>query len=659
MNRITIGQRRTLELLLVVALLAATLISTGQSAHAAGTAEVTAGGRVSGGYYSTEWWAADDYDALSAATGKGVTFGGTFHNLYENDHLTNPDWSTTRDILDEVWRGQATPFANVGIDTSAYRIARGDYDARIAQWAAHVKRYTDLGGGRSVIIAPLQEMNYGPTPWGCDPGNYKIAYRKFVDALRAIGLDETKVRWAFAPNNGTTPGCGAIADYYPGDDYVDVIGISAYNWGTCVGTVWETPAQVYGPALNEIRTTVNATKPYIIAQTAAPRYSWCGGNQDQWVRDAFSFVASDPNAVGLIWFNFPKETDWRVWTNPTVTSGWKDAMTRPSTTHEWPLTSWFQPGDLTVSMPTGIGNNATVLGGSAAVSDAALYDIAGALGGMPSRIAGANRYATAAQVSSEFFAPGVAAVFIATGEGYADALSAGAAAAKANGPLLLVSREHVPTETRAELARLQPRQIYVAGGSAVVFQGVLDALGPYAASGTAIRLAGTNRYGTSAAVATAAFPNGVNSVYLATGLGFADALSAGAAAAAVDGAVLISTGDRLPPEISSAIKSLNPSEVVLVGGTAVLSQGVENDLRSLGVASIRRISGPNRYATSAAVSADTFGPNMPMAFLATGATFPDALAGAAAAGDVGVPLLLTEPGGTPSVIINELSRILE
>ena len=135
---------------LALALVAGALFVGPAPAEAAGTIEVPATGRVSGGYYSTEWWAADDYKALAAATGKGVTFGGTFHNLYENDHLTNPDWSTTRDILDEVWRGQATPFANVGIDTAAYRIARGDYDARIAQWAAHVKRYIDLGGGRSV-----------------------------------------------------------------------------------------------------------------------------------------------------------------------------------------------------------------------------------------------------------------------------------------------------------------------------------------------------------------------------------------------------------------------------------------------------------------------------------------------------------------------------
>ena len=310
-------------------------------------------------------------------------------------------------------------------------------------------------------------------------------------------------------------------------------------------------------------------------------------------------------------------------------------------------------------MPKGPGNDVTVLGGPAAVSDAALFDIAGGLGGLPDRIAGANRYATAARVSSEIFKPGVAAAFIAVGTGYADALSAGAAAAKAGGPLLLVTRDGIPAETRAELARLRPQEIFVAGGTAVISQSVVNSLGGYATSGKATRLAGADRYGTAAAVATSAFANGADVVYLATGLGFADALSAGAAAAAVDGAVLLSNPDRLPASIAGAVKTLGPSQVILVGGTAALSSGIEAELKALGVTTVRRISGSNRYATAAAISVDTFAPNVPTVLLATGAQFPDALAGAAAAGELGVPLLLTEPTRTPSVIINELRRLLK
>jgi putative cell wall-binding protein len=657
MTRTAFARHRLLILLFPVVLLAATLAVGTPQAEAGSTTEIPAAGRVAGGIYSTEWSISTDLESLAAATGKRVTFGGTFHDVIENDHLIN-SWSNTREILDEVWKGKATPFANVGINAPAHEIVRGTYDAKIAGWAAHVKQYLDLGAGRTVIIAPLQEMNLRATPWGCDPGSYRTAYRKFVDVFRSMGMDETKVRWAFAPNNWTSPGCGSIADYYPGDAYVDVIGISAYNWGTCVGSRWESPAQIYGPALKELRTTVNAIKPYLIAQTAAPRSSTCGGDQEQWIDNAFSYLSGDPNVVGLIWFNFDKETDWRVWTKPTISTGWSDAMSRSSTTYEWPLASWFKQGDLTVPASRVRGVDVTILGGPAAVSDDALYDISGALGGMPNRIAGPNRYSTAARVSAAFFAPGVAAVYIVTGEGFADALSAGAAAAKVDGPLLLVRKDSIPAETRAELARLRPKQIFVAGGPVVISQAVVDGLGTYATSGSVTRLSGANRYGTAAAVAAAAFPTGVDTVYLASGLGFADALAAGAGAVIVDGAVLLSTPEHLPAESIASIRKLKPSEVVLVGGTSALTPAIETEVRNLGVSKVRRIAGPDRYTTSAIISSETFPGGAPSALLATAAAYPDALAGVAAAGKLGVPFLLTDPDATPAVIIDELGRLL-
>ena len=648
---------RLLEALLVLGVIGATLAIVTPEVEADDIIEIPAAGRVAGGMYSAEWLISADLDGLAAATGRRVTLGGTFHDVIENDHLVL-SWSNTREILDEAWKGKATPFANVGINASTDEISLGSYDANIALWATHVKQYLDLGGGRTVIVAPLQEMNHDGTPWGCDPGSYKSAYRKFVDTFRAMGMDETKVRWAFAPNNWTSPGCGAIADYYPGDDYVDVIGISAYNWGTCVGSRWESPSQIYGPALNELRSTVNAFKPYVIAQTAAPRSSNCGGDQDQWVSNAFKYLSGDPNVVGLIWFNFDKETDWRIWAESTVSAGWRDAMTRSSTTYEWPLTSWFQPGTLTVPVIPIRGDDVVVLGGPAAVSDDALYDVSGALGGLPGRISGPNRYSTATQVSESFFDPGVDAVYVVTGEGFADAVSAGAAASMVDGPLLLVRKDSIPEETQAELARVRPKQIFVVGGPVVISQTVVDGLGTYAASGSVTRLAGANRYGTAAAVAAAAFSGGVNTVYLASGLGFADALGAGAAAVTVDGAVLLSRAEHLPVETSASIRALHPSEVVLVGGSAALSPVIEAELRGLGVATVRRIAGPDWYTTSAIISSETFPGGAPSALLATAATYPDALVGVAAAGRLGVPFLLTDPDTIPPVITDELDRLL-
>jgi len=87
------------------------------------------------------------------------------------------------------------------------------------------------------------------------------------------------------------------------------------------------------------------------------------------------------------------------------------------------------------------------------------------------RVAGADRYETAARLSRRVFDPGVAAVFIATGEDYPDALAAGPAAAAAGGHLLLVPRGSVPAVVSAELRRIRPRPVVVVGGTAAVSDG--------------------------------------------------------------------------------------------------------------------------------------------------------------------------------------------
>ncbi len=623
-----------------------------------GDAEVDVTGRIDAGIYSTQWQATNDLNALAAAVGKPNTFSGTFHNIYENEHLTNEAWSTTRDILEQVWQAHSTPFANVGIDKPSYRIARGDYDAQIRDWAYHVKRYTDMGEGRSVIIAPLQEMNYGPTPWGCDNKTYTDAYRKFVNIFREIGLDETKVRWAFAPNNYTSPQCGTMASFYPGDNYVDVMAISAYNWGTCAGGAWgrwDTPADIYARALDELR-AINNTKPFIIAQTAAPQRGGCGGDGDQWVQDMFNYLAKDPNVAGLVWFNFNKETNWQIWNGTTVRQGWKNAI-RDTATYQWPLTNWFNPGTLHITTPTddGPGNNIIILGGTAAVSNQIAYDIRANIGGLPQRIAGTNRYSTAAAISKKYFKT-ADTIFIATGENFADALSAGAAAAEKNGPLLLTGQNTLAQETRNELTRLKPETIYIVGGTAAVSQNVQNQLQAYAPN--VKRLAGTNRYSTAAAISTTIFPEGVDTIYLATGTSFADALSAGAAAAHVKGTVLLTDPNHLSPEIAAAIIKLEPTTIKLVGGPAALSTTIETELRALEIENIQRLWGTNRYTTSTAISQNAFKTETGQALLATGTSFPDALAGVAAAGQAGIPLLLTDPNRAPAPILKELDRLI-
>ncbi len=299
---------------------------------------IDASGTVHAGMYSSEYFSSDDLDAFAGAAGKRMTFGGTFHHPLESE---GSNWSlNTETLLEEVWQGQATPFANLEVTVSAFTIATGGYDAEITAWANRVREWLDRGAGRSMFIAPLQEMNGDWVPYGMDPGNFKLAYARIQDIFAGLGVDETQVRWVYAPNGWSTPPYSQ-ADYYPGDDRVDVIGFSAYNFGSTLDR-WSSVSEVMGGVFAEARTYAPG-KPYLLSQTASSQF---GGDRDSWLAEMFTFVANDPNALGFVYFNLDRETDWRMWTGSSLAPGFASGMAQPTTQHQWPMTSWFRPGPL-------------------------------------------------------------------------------------------------------------------------------------------------------------------------------------------------------------------------------------------------------------------------------------------------------------------------
>ncbi|MEA3502857.1 MAG: cell wall-binding repeat-containing protein, partial [Actinomycetota bacterium] len=96
-----------------------------------------------------------------------------------------------------------------------------------------------------------------------------------------------------------------------------------------------------------------------------------------------------------------------------------------------------------------------VIGGPSVVSDAVLEHLETCTTGTVSRIAGSNRYATAAAVSTQTF-PTADTVYLATGLNFPDALAAGPVAAANGAPILLVRTDSVPSETLDEIDRLKP-----------------------------------------------------------------------------------------------------------------------------------------------------------------------------------------------------------
>jgi len=223
-----------------------------------------------------------------------------------------------------------------------------------------------------------------------------------------------------------------------------------------------------------------------------------------------------------------------------------------------------------------------VVGGPSVVSDDVLQTLrAYATSGVVERIAGANRYATAASVSADTFASQVPVAYVATGQTFPDALAGVAAAGKSNGPILLVKGDAVPAETVSELKRLQPGRIVVLGSAAVVSEAVAANLAAYAIGGGVSRLAGADRYATAVAVSSGTFTGGSSTAFIATGLTFPDALGGGPVAGGLPGPLLLVPGTFVPASVAAELRRLDPDAVVLLGGPSAVSDAVASQISNL------------------------------------------------------------------------------
>lgn len=275
------------------------------------------------------------------------------------------------------------------------------------------------------------------------------------------------------------------------------------------------------------------------------------------------------------------------------------------------------------------------------------------------RLAGSDRYATAAAISRASFGAGVPVAYVATGASYPDALAGGPAAARAGGPVLLVSHNRIPSATQIELGRLRPTRIVVLGGPSAVSDGVLGALRSYATGGQVDRLFGADRYATAAAVSAASFAPGAPVAYVATGAAFPDALTGGVAAGRDGGPLLLVATDAVPSATAAELQRLRPGRIVVLGGSIAVGDGVASALRPYASSGmVTRLAGANRYATAIEVSrATTAAGAAGVVYVATGESFPDGLAGTPPAARSRVPLLIVPSSGLPTVVANELKRL--
>jgi hypothetical protein len=270
-------------------------------------------------------------DAWLSASGLDtqVDIAGTFMDI----EFPNPEWNIPHD-LDGAWSQGTVPFVNLAVGTAdlgprtAYDVAGGALDDAIRTWASIFAQWT-AGGTKRAFIAPLQEMNGYWVSYGLDPENYKLAFTRIQTLFAEEGVPQESVLWVFAPNGWSESG-HEFERYYPGDDVVDVVGFSAFNFGACVpsGEGWDSYEVAIQPYLERME-DMAPSKPIILAQTGTVAE---GGDKGAWLLDTFGKLGESENFRGLIYFNVSKEesgapscnpVDWRVY-NPEAGMGEED-----------------------------------------------------------------------------------------------------------------------------------------------------------------------------------------------------------------------------------------------------------------------------------------------------------------------------------------------
>ena len=200
-------------------------------------------------------------------------------------------------------------------------IARGDYDAYISKWASEAKSI-----GKLFYVRLGHEMNDPYRyPWGPQnnkPADFVKAWQHVVDVFRKQGANN--VEWVWSPH----PAYAYFDYYYPGDNYVDWVGVGTLNYGTVAPwSKWWTFDEIFGnyyPQLSKYK------KPIMITEFGCLSV---GGNRAQWYKDALEDIKIKyPEIKALIFFHCQRDNtttykalNWYIKDDPQTLSAIRNA----------------------------------------------------------------------------------------------------------------------------------------------------------------------------------------------------------------------------------------------------------------------------------------------------------------------------------------------
>lgn len=180
-----------------------------------------------------------------------------------------------------------------------YAILNGQYDEYLRKYAAGLKDF-----GHPVLFRLNNEMNgdwcsYSSLYTSKDTELFKAVWRHTYDIFKAAGVDNAV--WVWNPNDDSFPGFqwNHALNYFPGEEYVDIIGLTGYNTGNYYpGEIWRDFDSIYRPLYAEYSQVFDY--PFMITEFGC---NSVGGDKNQWIRQMFTSLPNYPRIKVIIWFN--------------------------------------------------------------------------------------------------------------------------------------------------------------------------------------------------------------------------------------------------------------------------------------------------------------------------------------------------------------------
>jgi N-acetylmuramoyl-L-alanine amidase len=257
------------------------------------------------------------------------------------------------------------------------------------------------------------------------------------------------------------------------------------------------------------------------------------------------------------------------------------------------------------------------------------------------RLAGQDRIETALRIAQKGWST-AETVMLCEYADYADSIAASPFAALLDAPILLTEGKTLDPRVAEEMKRLNVKNVVLLGGTGCLQPSIEEDLN--AQSWRWERIGGADRYETSVLLAKKI---GGDAIILANGDDFPDALSA-ASFAGIRRIPIILTSKVMPPSVAEYCRDTQPQHIIVIGGEGVVPT---EELASHQLTIETRLGGRDRFETNAKVVAHMSGVvESNDLFIASGMSFPDAVAGASLTSKLKAPLLLTEKEDIPAEI---------